>query len=174
MSLSQFDERPVCLRSEPKFTYRELELSGLLLIQPKVRRDYRGFFLETWVQSEDITGASFVQENHSRSAAGVIRGMHFQPGQAKLVRCTRGRILDVVVDMRQDSPTFKQWTSVILDDESHFQLFIPDGFAHGFFATCDSDVAYKVSSYYDAKQERGFSPLDPAIGITWRFLNDAI
>lgn len=167
-SLSPYDDRPVLLRSEPSVSYHELEIPGVILIQPKVRRDVRGFFVETWRQSEyKSCRVTFVQDNHSRSAAGVLRGMHFQPGQAKLVRCARGAILDVVVDLRKDSPTFRRWTSVALDDVAHLQLFVPDGCAHGFLAREESDVVYKVSEYYDPDKERGFRPDDPELAIAW-------
>ena len=115
----------------------EVRLKGLKLIKPKVFKDHRGFFLETFQQSTyekyGMPG-NFPQDNHSHSQKGCIRGMHFQtfPGQAKLIRVAVGKIYDVAVDIRQDSPTYGQWEGVILDDREHHQLFIPIGFAHGF------------------------------------------
>ena len=110
----------------------------------------------------------FVQDNHSRSGAGIVRGMHFQPGQAKLVRCVRGTILDVIVDIRRGSPRFGQWEAVQLDDAAHHQLYVPDGFAHGFCVLSEvADVAYKTSAYYDPTLEGGFRYNDPAVAIEW-------
>ena len=104
----------------------------------------------------------FVQDNQSRSAHGVLRGMHFQPGMAKLVRCARGRIFDVVVDIRPASPQFGRWEGFELDDESHHQLYCPDGFAHGFCVLSDvADVVYRCSAYYDPARESGFRFDDP-------------
>ena len=141
-------------------------LDGLILIQPKVFKDTRGFFLETY----RVGDLEFSQDNHSYSVKNVIRGMHFQssPGQAKLVRCAVGAIFDVAVDMRKNSPTFGQWEGVILDSENHHQLFIPVGFAHGFCVLSDgAHVMYKVSAPFDPKTEVGFRFDDPDIGIKW-------
>ncbi len=133
--------------------------------------DERGFFLESFrvdTLAEAGVDIAFVQDNHSRSRAGIVRGMHFQPGQAKLVRCVRGAIFDVIVDIRAGSPTFGQWEGYELNDETHHQLFVPDGFAHGFCVLSDvADVTYKVSSYYDPTSEGGFRFDDPAVGIEW-------
>ena len=148
-------------------------LEGPLLLEPVVHGDARGFFLETARADRfaelGIT-EEWVQDNHSRSARGVLRGMHFQlgRGQAKLVRCARGAILDVVVDIRRESPTFGKWEGHTLDDERHRQLFVPVGFAHGFCVRSDlADVTYKCSSYYDPKLERTIAYDDPDIGIEW-------
>jgi dTDP-4-dehydrorhamnose 3,5-epimerase len=128
-------------------------LSGSVLLRPVVHGDARGFFLETYRRSalaELGVGDEFVQDNQSRSRRGVLRGMHFQPGMAKLVRCARGSIYDVLVDVRRDSPTFGEWEGFVLDDESHHVLYCPDGFAHGFCVVSDvADVVYKSSAYYD-------------------------
>lgn len=144
---------------------------GPLLITPPVHGDERGFFVETFraaALAELGVDAEFVQDNHSRSGHAVVRGMHFQPGQAKLVRCARGAIFDVAVDIRLDSPGFGRWEGHVLDDEHHHQLFVPDGFAHGFCVLSDvADVVYKVSSYYDPAAEGGFRFDDPAVGIEW-------
>jgi dTDP-4-dehydrorhamnose 3,5-epimerase len=148
-----------------------VQLHGPVLLAPTVHGDERGFFLESYRASalaELGIGAEFVQDNHSRSRQGVVRGMHFQPGQGKLVRCPRGAILDVVVDIRRGSPQFGQWEAVRLDDVDHRQLWVPDGFAHGFCVLSEvADVIYKVTTYYDPSAENGFSYLDPAVGIEW-------
>jgi dTDP-4-dehydrorhamnose 3,5-epimerase len=153
-------------------------LGGVRLIMPRVFGDERGFFLESFradVLDELTGGATFVQDNHSRSRRGIVRGMHFQPGQAKLVRCARGAIFDAVVDIRPDSETFGEWEAHELDDETHAQLLVPDGFAHGFCVLSElADVTYKVSSYYDASAEGGFRFDDPAVGIEWPIAPDQL
>ncbi len=159
---------------------RELRLGGLKLIQPQVFRDDRGFFVETYSQPRYAAAGvdcTFVQDNHSRSAAGTLRGLHFQsaPGQAKLMRVSSGRIFDVAVDVRPDSPTFGQWEGVYLDGEEHQQLFVPVGFAHGFCVVSESaDVAYKVSSVYDAKTECTLSWDDPTLAVAWPVPNPTL
>jgi dTDP-4-dehydrorhamnose 3,5-epimerase len=149
----------------------QTRLEGPVLIEPVSHGDARGFFCETYrknVLAELGVHDEFVQDNHSRSRLGVLRGMHFQPGQAKLVRCARGAIVDVIVDIRPDSPAFGSWEAFPLDDETHHQLYVPDGFAHGFCVTSDvADVIYKVSSYYDPAAESGFRFDDPEVGIEW-------
>lgn len=150
-----------------------LSLDGLRVIKPQVHQDARGFFIETYnaprYQHGGIT-CKFVQDNHSRSSYGTIRGMHFQtePGQAKLVRVTQGRIFDVAVDIRPQSKTFGQWQGVYLDAEAHHQLFVPVGFAHGFCVVSDvAEVQYKVSTVYNPQTEQGFLYNDPDVGIQW-------
>jgi dTDP-4-dehydrorhamnose 3,5-epimerase len=149
----------------------ETRLPGLVLIEPKVHGDHRGFFLETYRRDSYAEAGitdDFVQDNHSLSKQGIVRGMHFQPGQAKLVRCARGGILDVVVDIRRGSPTFGEWESFELDGERHLQLYVPNGFAHGFAVLSEvADLIYKVSSYYDPSAETGFRYDDPGVGIEW-------
>ena len=151
----------------------DTRLEGLVLLEPVVHGDARGFFVETYranVWAEHGVTDTFVQDNHSRSARGVLRGMHFAvgDGQAKLVRCARGRILDVAVDLRRASPTYGEWASAELDDERARQLYIPVGFAHGFCVLSESaDVTYKCSTYYDRALERGFRYDDPEVGIEW-------
>jgi dTDP-4-dehydrorhamnose 3,5-epimerase len=152
-------------------------LEGPLLLEPVVHGDERGFFLETF-RTEGLAAlgvpVEWVQDNHSRSARGVLRGMHFQVGrgQAKLVRCARGAIVDVVVDIRRDSPAFGRWEAFTLDDERHRQLFVPVGFAHGFCVISESaDVLYKCSSYYDPEAERAIAYDDPDVGIEWPALD---
>jgi dTDP-4-dehydrorhamnose 3,5-epimerase len=151
----------------------ETVLEGPVLIQPEVHGDERGFFQETYRRDlfpEFGVGVEFVQDNHSRSQRGVLRGMHFQigEGQAKLVRSARGAILDVVVDIRRGSPTFGEWEAHRLDDERHQQLYVPVGFAHGFCVTSEvADVIYRCSAYYDPGLERGIAYDDPDLGIDW-------
>jgi dTDP-4-dehydrorhamnose 3,5-epimerase len=152
-------------------------LDGPLLLEPVVHGDERGFFQETF-REDALAGLGaterWVQDNHSRSARGVLRGLHFQlgPGQAKLVRCARGAVLDVVVDIRRESPTFGRWEAHVLDDERHLQFFIPVGFAHGFCVLSEwADVIYKCSSYYDPAVERAIAYDDPELGIEWPALD---
>lgn len=150
-------------------------LPGLVGIEPAVHRDERGFFSETYRQewhAEIGLGAEelFVQDNHSRSTRGVLRGLHFQVGAgvAKLVRCARGRILDVAVDLRRGSPTYAQWDALELDEQSMRELYVPVGFAHGFCVLSDAaDVLYKQTAYYDALLERTIAWNDPDLGIEW-------
>ncbi|MDE3132335.1 MAG: dTDP-4-dehydrorhamnose 3,5-epimerase [Acidobacteriota bacterium] len=153
-------------------------LAGVKLIKPRVRGDERGFFLESF-RADALAAAgvdaAFVQDNHSRSRHGIVRGMHFQPGQLKLVRCVRGAVFDVVADIRPQSPTFGHWEGHELNDETHHELLVPDGFAHGFCVLSElADVAYKVSSYYDAGLEGGFRYDDPAVGIEWPLAADQL
>lgn len=148
-------------------------LEGPVLLEPVVHGDARGSFHETFREdrlAELGIDERWVQDNHSRSVRGVLRGMHFQlgVGQAKLVRCARGAILDVVIDVRSESPTFGRWEAATLDDELFRQLYVPVGFAHGFCVLSESaDVLYKCSSYYDPAQERAIRYDDPDIGIEW-------
>jgi dTDP-4-dehydrorhamnose 3,5-epimerase len=151
----------------------DTKLDGLVLLAPSVHGDERGFFVETW--REDAWSAhgvpnDFVQDNHSRSRRGTVRGIHFQthPGQGKLVRCARGAVLDVVVDLRRGSPTFGEWESVVLDDVGGHQLWIPIGFGHGFCVLSETaDFVYKCTNYYDAATEAGIRFDDPDVGIEW-------
>ncbi len=150
------------------------KLDGVVLLEPAVHGDDRGFFVETFSREAWAAAgveAEFVQHNHSRSGRGTLRGLHFQtePGQAKLLRCARGAILDVAVDLRRDSPTYGQWEGHVLDDERHHQLFVPVGFAHGFAVLSDvADVAYLVSSPYDPATEAGIAWDDPEVGVEWQ------
>jgi dTDP-4-dehydrorhamnose 3,5-epimerase len=142
-----------------------------VLLEPTVHGDERGFFLETFRRTDFASlgiEEEFVQDNHSRSRRGIVRGMHFQPGMAKLVRCARGAIFDVLVDIRPGSPTFGRWEGFQLDDVAHHHLYCPDGFAHGFCVLSEvADVVYKTSTYYDPEREAGFSYADPEVGIEW-------
>ncbi len=152
---------------------KDLNLQGAKLISPQVFHDGRGFFLESHGETryrEIGIDVPFVQDNHSYSKEGVIRGMHFQsePGQAKLIRVASGKIYDVIVDIRPDSPTFGKWEGIYLDGEKHQQLFIPVGFAHGFCVMSpEAHVLYKTSSPYNSETEKGFRFDDPEIGIKW-------
>jgi dTDP-4-dehydrorhamnose 3,5-epimerase len=148
-------------------------LEGPLLIEPRLFPDERGFFVETFRASafEELgITEPMVQHNHSRSVRGTVRGMHFHAGEgvSKVVRCSRGRILDVLVDMRPASTTFGEWEGFELDDETLRMLYVPVGFGHGFCVLSDvADVAYLQSAYYSPEAERGFSPLDPEVAIEW-------
>jgi len=150
-----------------------LPLFGLKLLRPRVFRDGRGFFLESYNEPryrEAGVDCSFAQDNHSRSVRGTLRGLHYQshPGQAKLIRVAAGRIFDVAVDIRPASPTFGRWHGVTLDAEEQAQLFVPVGFAHGFCVVSDvADVLYKTSNVYDPKTESGFAWNDPDVGVEW-------
>lgn len=150
---------------------RDLSLKGPKLIKAKVFHDERGFFWECYRKPLPISqGFEFVQDNHSYSKKNTLRGMHFQraPGQAKLISVLQGKIFDVVVDIRPDSPTFKHWEGIILDAQNYEQLYIPIGFAHGFCVLSeDAHVFYKVSNFYDPCEEKTFRFDDPEIGIEW-------
>lgn len=149
------------------------KLDGVVLLEPDVHGDDRGFMVETYrrdLWADFDIDVEFVQHNHSRSAKGTLRGLHFQtaPGQAKLVRCPRGRIFDVAVDLRRGSPTFGQWEGQVLDDEAHRQLFVPVGFGHGFAVLSEeADVTYLLSSLYDPATESGIAWNDPDVGVEW-------
>jgi dTDP-4-dehydrorhamnose 3,5-epimerase len=153
------------------FRRLETELDELVLIEPSVHGDERGFLVETYRESalaELGIEVEFVQDNQSRSRGPVLRGIHMQRGQAKLVRCPRGRIWDVAVDLRPGSPTFRHWEGHELDGERHRQLFVPAGFGHGFCLLSDeADVLYRLSSYYDPTLEAGVAWDDPELGIEW-------
>jgi dTDP-4-dehydrorhamnose 3,5-epimerase len=155
-------------------------LQGLLVLEPKVFGDDRGFFFESFNAKRfaELTGvtAEFVQDNHSRSAKGVLRGLHYQIQQAqgKLVRATAGSVFDVAVDIRKSSPTFGQWFGIELSAENKRQMWIPPGFAHGFVVTSDSaEFLYKTTDYWAPEHERSILWNDPAIGIQWPALDAA-
>jgi dTDP-4-dehydrorhamnose 3,5-epimerase len=155
------------------FRRLETRLEGLVLVEPDVFPDPRGFFLETFRRDDYRklgVDVDFVQDNHSRSQKGAIRAFHFQlhPGQAKLMRAVRGTIYDVAIDLRRESPTYGHHEAFELSDANHLQIFVPVGFAHGFCVTSDvADVTYKVSSYYDPATERGIAFDDPDLGVEW-------
>lgn len=152
---------------------KETALPGVLLFEPQVFGDDRGFFQELYHEEryvEQGVTASFVQDNWSRSETGVLRGLHYQllHPQAKLVTVLRGRVFDVAVDLRRNSPTFAQWLGVELSESNHHQLYIPEGFAHGFCVLEGPvDFLYKCSALYDAGDDRGVRWNDPRIGIDW-------
>lgn len=154
-------------------TVTPLSLPEILLIEPRAFTDHRGFFLETHHQIK-YTGAGldriFVQDNHSRSRQSVLRGLHYQlrKPQGKLVYVVRGEIFDVAVDIRRGSPAFGRWEGTHLSDTNHRQLFIPEGFAHGFVVLSESaDVVYKCTQFYEPGDEYGIYWADPKIGIDW-------
>jgi dTDP-4-dehydrorhamnose 3,5-epimerase len=153
----------------------QTSLPGAVVLEPRVFPDERGFFTETyrheWHAAAGIPPHErFVQDNHSRSTRGVVRGMHFHIGEgvAKLVRCGQGRIVDVIVDLRRGSPTYAKWDGIELDDTDMRVLYVPVGFAHGFCVLSEvADVLYKQSAYYDPAVERGIAWDDPQIAIEW-------
>lgn len=150
------------------------KLPGVLIIEPKIYKDSRGFFFETFSEpkyKEHGMTKPFVQDNVSRSCQNVLRGLHYQleKPQAKLVSVFRGAVLDVAVDVRKGSPTFGQWVGVELSDQNHLQLYIPEGFAHGFSVlTPEADFYYKCNDYYHPQAEFGVIWNDPEIGIDWK------
>jgi dTDP-4-dehydrorhamnose 3,5-epimerase len=171
MAQRSFDSRS--LTSSRHMQRLETRLDGLVLLAPKVHGDERGFFVETFradtARAHGIP-TDFVQDNHSRSRQGTLRGIHFQthPGQGKLVRVARGRVLDVVVDLRRGSDTFGQWEAVELTDERGEQLWIPVGFGHCFLVLSEvADFVYKCTNYYDPATEAGIRFDDPDVGIEW-------
>ena len=156
-----------------------LSIPDVVLIEPKVFGDARGFFFESFNQKafNEATGTShqFVQDNHSRSAKGVLRGLHYQveQPQGKLVRVARGRVWDVAVDIRQGSPTFGQWVGTELSEDNQHQLWVPPGFAHGFVVLSDSaDFLYKTTDYYAPQHERCIAWNDPRLAIAWPYAGE--
>ncbi len=154
-------------------------IDGVVIIEPKVFGDARGYFFESFSQRDFealIAPVSFVQDNESRSSYGVLRGLHFQCppyAQAKLVRCVSGKVLDVAVDLRRGSPTYGQHVAAELSEENHRQLFIPKGFAHGFSVLSESAVLqYKCDEFYAPQSEGGISILDKSLGIDWKIPED--
>lgn len=151
------------------------DIEGVVIIEPDVFGDARGYFMESWSQqrfNESVREVEFVQDNQSKSCYGVVRGLHFQRGeysQSKLVRVAQGRVLDVAVDIRRGSPTFGRHIAVELSDENHRQLFIPRGFAHGFSVlSSEAVLQYKCDNYYSPKNEGAIAWNDPTIGINWQ------
>ena len=156
------------------FTFKRLSIPDVILVQPKSFSDDRGFFLESFKESDFVSNGiniKFVQDNISHSVLGVIRGLHFQKNpmaQAKLVTAIKGKIFDVVVDIRKDSPTYGKWISEILSDKDHKLLYVPEGFAHGFCVLSkEAYVYYKVSNEYSPEHERGIIWNDPKLNIDW-------
>jgi len=156
------------------FTFRPTQLPGVVIIEPKVFADDRGFFVETYKRSEFVAAGidvDFVQENHSKSVRGTLRGLHFQrapKAQAKLVRAIEGEVFDVVVDIRRGSPTFGRWEAVRLSAENRRSVYVPAGYAHGFCVTsAEAQVVYKTSAEYAPELEGGLRWDDPALAIPW-------
>ena len=157
----------------------KIKLDGVVIIEPDVFGDNRGFFMESWNKKKMAEAGldyDFVQDNHSKSTVkGTLRGIHFQKGdkaQAKLVRCVKGAVLDVAVDLRKNSPTFKQWVGVELSEENKKQLLIPRGFGHGFVTlTDDVEFLYKTDNYYAPEADAGIRWNDPDIGVEWGIKN---
>lgn len=157
------------------FEFKKLKLEGVVLVKPKVFGDNRGFFLESYKKSDFFANGitvEFNQDNHSKSTKGVLRGLHYQAkpfGQAKLVRCSKGRIYDVAVDIRKNSPTFGEYVKVELSEDNKHMLFIPDGFAHGFVVLSEeAELLYKASGEYAPKANRGILWCDKDINIDWQ------
>lgn len=156
------------------FTFTRLELPEVILVDVRSFADSRGFFMESYKHSAfvGVIPEVFVQDNHSRSHKGVLRGLHFQnppAAQGKLVRAVRGSILDVAVDIREGSPTFGQWVSAELSAENHRMLYVPTGFAHGFLTLSEvADVLYKTTAEYAPESDSGCAWDDPAIGVDWQ------
>lgn len=149
-------------------------IPDVLVLEPKIFGDARGFFLESFNQTafQAVTGLdmTFVQDNHSRSTRGVLRGLHYQlqQPQGKLVRVVRGSVFDVAVDIRRGSPTFGQWAGAVVSEDNHRQMWVPPGLAHGFLVLSESaDVLYKTTDYYAPQHERAIAWNDPDIGIEW-------
>ncbi|MEE8117921.1 MAG: dTDP-4-dehydrorhamnose 3,5-epimerase [Gammaproteobacteria bacterium] len=153
--------------------FEKLSIPDVVLIKPNVFGDARGFFMETWEQKKFAAGgidASFVQDNHSRSVQWTLRGLHYQiqQPQGKLVRVLQGKVFDVAVDIRKSSASFGKWVGAELNDENNFQMWVPEGFAHGFLVLSHTaDVAYKCSDFYASQHERGIAWNDSEIGIEW-------
>ncbi len=155
------------------FTFNKTSIEGVIIVTPTAFGDKRGFFMETYQKKDFVAGGittDFVQDNHSKSVKNVLRGLHYQIKfpQSKLVRCVKGEVFDVVVDLRKNSPTFGKWEGVVLSEENKKQLFIPKGFAHGFFVLSnEAELSYKVDDYYHPNDEGGIMWNDPKIGIDW-------
>ena len=156
------------------YTVTPTALPGVLILEPKVFGDARGFFFESFNQRDfaQATGldVQFVQDNHSRSVKGVLRGLHYQiqHPQGKLVRVTQGEVFDVVVDLRRSSPHFGQWVGEVLSADNHRQLWVPPGFAHGFLVTSDSaEFLYKTTDYWYPEHERSLLWNDPSVNVQW-------
>lgn len=158
--------------------YEKLAIPDVVLMTPQVFGDERGFFMETFRQSEfeeHCGGYAFVQDNHSKSARGILRGLHYQyqQPQGKLVRVTRGEVFDVAVDMRKSSPTFGQWVGVMLSEQNKQMLWVPPGFAHGFYVTSEeAEFQYKCTDYYAPGDEITLCWNDPTLNIQWPLVSN--
>lgn len=157
--------------------YIKTAIPEVVLIEPKVFGDHRGFFMETWQErafKENVADVSFVQDNHSKSSQGILRGLHYQiqNPQGKLVRVTQGSVFDVAVDMRKNSTTFGQWVGFELSEDNHRMLWVPAGFAHGFYVNSNTaEFVYKCTDYYAPEFERSLLWNDTEIGIEWPLVN---
>lgn len=156
------------------FIFEKLDIPDLVLVKPRVFDDDRGFFMETYKLSdfrEFGIDQQFIQDNHSKSSRGVLRGLHYQMppfAQGKLIRCIQGEIWDVAVDIRRNSPSFGKWASITLSSENKQMLFVPEGFAHGFYTVSDTaEICYKVTAEYSREHDRGILWNDPEINIKW-------
>ena len=166
--------RPIFRISIEKMNVIKTDIEGVLILEPRVFKDARGYFFESYNKEEFdrlVAPVDFVQDNESCSTRGVMRGLHFQRPphtQAKLVRCVRGEVLDVAVDIREGSPTYGKYVSCLLTEENHRQFFVPRGFAHGFAVLSDVAVfQYKCDNYYAPQADGGISILDESLGIDW-------
>ena len=161
-----------------KFNFIKTSIDGVIIVEPTAYGDNRGYFMETYQKEDFVKGGitvDFVQDNQSMSTKGVLRGLHFQKqfSQSKLVRCIRGEVFDVAVDLREGSPTFGKWEGVILSAENKRQFFIPKNFAHGFLVLSDeAEFVYKVDDFYHPNDEGGLMWNDPDIGINWPITED--
>lgn len=163
------------------FTFKRLDIPDVILVEPKLFKDDRGFFAETYKTTDFKTNGidlDFVQDNHSKSQAGVLRGLHFQnnpKAQGKLVRVMQGSVFDVAVDLRKNSPTYGKWVSAVLSDKNHHMLWVPPGFAHGVLVLEDNThLLYKVSELYSPEHDRSIRWDDPEIGIEWPMTNPSL
>ncbi len=163
------------------FTFRRLGISDVILVEPEIFSDTRGFFYENFKESDFLSYGitdKFVQDNFSHSTRGVIRGLHYQnppKSQAKLVTAIKGKIFDVVIDIRKKSPTYGKWISEILSEENHRSLYVPEGFAHGFCVLSEyADVSYKVNNEYSPQHEQGIIWNDLTLNISWPMENPVI
>lgn len=157
--------------------YTKTAIPEVVLLEPTIYGDHRGFFMETWQEQsfhENVANVSFVQDNHSKSTQGILRGLHYQTQnpQGKLVRVTSGSVFDVAVDMRKSSPTFGQWVGFELSEENHRILWVPPGFAHGFYVNSETaEFVYKCTNYYTPEHEHSLLWNDPEVGIEWPLIN---
>ncbi|MCX2802176.1 dTDP-4-dehydrorhamnose 3,5-epimerase [Microbulbifer thermotolerans] len=155
----------------------ETQISEVKILEPKVFGDERGFFFESFRQdffNQNCAERVFVQDNHSKSSRGILRGLHYQTQntQGKLVRVTKGEVFDVAVDIRKSSPTFGQWVGVLLSAENKRQLWVPEGFAHGFYVTSEeAEFVYKCTDYYNPQHEHSIRWDDPELNIEWPLVN---
>lgn len=161
--------------------FLKTDIDGVFIIKPKVIEDERGYFFESFSErefNENVDIIKFVQDNQSKSCYGVVRGLHFQKGeyaQSKLVRCVKGTILDVAVDLRKDSSTYGKYVSVVLSEDNHQQLFIPRGFAHGFSVLSEEAIVqYKCDNFYNKESEGGINPFDNELKIDWLIPKDNV